>query len=343
MSCVLFRGRFQPFTKLHYECIKGFYIGHVREKVRKKESPPDLALCVVRDYEMLASAHKLLQRHRPGSRHFRHLYFLNPLTLRECFTQIREGIFYFWRHDPDFFSYPGETAEEICEREYFSRYLTENLAIVSAPIKFLELISVLEGGHEKVIEEIQFVLSQDDKPLDELSRRLIHLLVHLASENLGFIDQPSPGDISWLIPAFDSEDLLDYRRLLDAKQSALLYFHPNPHEAVFRMKLSELPRFRLSHYGAFIYYIYLMLARSRQRLQAKSADAEIRRGRRLYEGACQPRLPCSIRKQSEGDLAAVWQTTKLRKMFWRLLTISLHFLTWSSCTCAFLTKTTLTR
>ena len=129
-SCVVWRGRYQPFTKIHYECIKGLYETYIS----KLEEEPWLVLCVIRGYETLSRKYGLEgadREIRGNLSHIRLEPFSNPLPISACVVSIKEGLEYFLLND----------AEAVSEE--FKMFVRTKILIIPIPKKFVSMVEFL--------------------------------------------------------------------------------------------------------------------------------------------------------------------------------------------------------
>ena len=261
---IVWRGRFQPFTKIHFECIKGLYNTYIKGEDDPRfntERPPYLVLCVIRDYETLEASHGVklsaekIESILSPPKHkyeqsFRHFSIFNPLSLSECIIAIRNGIQHFKK-------------ELDCDCEEFSQFLESKLFIVSSPITFLELIEVEKLFNEanskntEAIEKYEFKQENKEKPILE-SANPKEFIYALARETLSFKDIR---ELYWFLPMLDPEDKSDFIQLKDLYfERILLCFHPRIEDKkdISIATHITLDGLHISFYGAFAYYSYLV-------------------------------------------------------------------------------------
>src|SRR5690242_4405249 len=88
LKVVVLRGRFQPFTRIHYECVKKFYLSYYEQDHHL------LIIGVVRDVEVLATelATDCEFTVRREGNDYRHLPLFNPMHFAECAERINRDI-----------------------------------------------------------------------------------------------------------------------------------------------------------------------------------------------------------------------------------------------------------
>lgn len=219
MRYVIFRGRFQPFTRVHYECIKTFF----RESLTPEETTHDdrlpwLILCIVRDYETLGSEYRLLTGNPSAERFFRHLFLFNPFSILECEREILVGIDTYLEEDRS-----KTPRDKFFER--FKSFLHTRLFTEALPIKFQHLIevhsrTVSPSDKEKTYQTIVAAFRDPESPSSEegrTARNLAKFLCCLTKE----LTHMGENQRVWLVPIFDYEDITDSRMLITGREERI--------------------------------------------------------------------------------------------------------------------------
>lgn len=277
MRYVIFRGRFQPFTRVHYNCIRTFFNDHLSLDESTAANWPWLILCIVRDYETLGSEHSLLSSNTdPLTKFLRHHFIFNPLSILQCEKLIRDGLHNFLEK-----SKKEEGADVLGG---FERFISTRILIQAVPIKFLNLIQALkmetgDSGRDQDIKKVATYFAEKDSTgaliEDRAAINLTRLLFYLSKElvSMGDPDVEEPLSRQWLIPIFDKEELDDINALLALGEIAV---SPDPYSFIseetsqFAPELPALnsgPQIRdkcckFSPIGTFIYYTYLLWIRA---------------------------------------------------------------------------------
>ena len=273
MNYSILRGRFQPFSKLHYECVKGFYQEFVTDP--DPSQWPWLVLCIVRDHETLLSRHGLIRRHAEGP-YLRHLSMFNPVPIALCEYYIREGLRYFLPHDV------GPEDKE--ESKRFRLFLSQRLMIQAVPLKLGQVLESLQHDGDFTVNEIMELLYENPGPPDKDLANVLRLLPIIVHETLTLHEHDKA---AWFLPVLDREDLKDFDHISRHGYSVQLKYHADiasfydceEGPTVFlRPQLDILEDIGcLSPYGVFIYYAYLTFAAKTTTLTGAEINKELQR------------------------------------------------------------------
>lgn len=263
MRYVIFRGRFQPFTRVHYECIKTFFHESLTWEERTYDDRlPWLILCIVRDYETLGSEYRLLASNPSAERFFRHLFLFNPFSILECEREIQTGIHTYIEED----RLKTRYRDKLIDR--FKKFLRTRLFIEALPIKFQHLLkfnsrTTSPSDKENTYQTIVAAFREPESPSSEegrTARNLAKLLCCLTKELLHIEECQR----EWLVPIFDYEDITDSRMLVTAKEKRISRWnecqflgHAYRYTPALPGSLDFKTEFSLSPIGTCIYYTYL--------------------------------------------------------------------------------------
>lgn len=273
MRCVIFRGRFQPFTRLHYECIRSFFQNCLSSDGTNVHQWPYLILCIIRDYETLGSEHTLLSQPTDATKLFRHLFLFNPLSILQCEREIHEGL----RHYLEKELKSRKSHNEKLFLRHLKEFVLRCIFVEAVPIKFPHLLQFL-GRHSEsetiskreslriLFDSVATAFAEKGttNETNHAATKLTELLFCLSRE-LVSMDNLST---QWLVPIFDVEDVNDSKALQNVGQiriglsneqqflSEEYSFRPTP--GLLRGEPgSPVLTNGLSPIGIFIYYAYL--------------------------------------------------------------------------------------
>lgn len=248
----VYRARFQPFCRDHYEAIQGFWQKYVKPKVEyekensncnkegksdadmayESDKAPELYLWVVKRLSTTAYNMGKVNPDDMGKEFFRHLSFFNPFDYMLCSKVIRKDLFYFIDKDMEDYE---QSKKELVE---LKKWAEVHLHIVSIPFSINEIVlywgadngfiyektsSIKPNrGNSKFIEIFSNLYSDTHDMLMEFDKNKTDEDCFYSDRSVSeialnlatrFKDTSSGDEPCMFLPIFDAQDLLDIRDL----------------------------------------------------------------------------------------------------------------------------------
>ncbi len=146
----VYRARFQPFCRDHYEAIQGFWNHYVKNM--ETDDTPELYLWVVKSLFTTAYNMNDFDVKNKNANYYRHLSFFNPLEYMECVRVIRRDLYYFIEDDLNklrqrlcSIQTNGDEKSKEKDLEKFKTWAMVHLHIISIPFSIKDLVQYREN------------------------------------------------------------------------------------------------------------------------------------------------------------------------------------------------------
>lgn len=272
MTSYIYRSRFQPFCRDHYEAILGFYL----EFAHEKEAKPDLILWVVRHIRTSALSYGIqLDDSDIDDDLFRHIVQFNPFRFHECLKEIQQGIVYYSNLDKRDVTYQND----VDAISSFLEWSRTNIYPISVPLSLAEMteyigdgtvldafknpgeaINIENGRFNKLLKQTQPKLYEtlnNQKDRNAKLNSVEELAKLLASRITDSCDQK---DIKFFMPLFDQQDVQDSLSLRNSNWNYINRSITFTSEKTHPIIISEFVQYDISALNGFVLYSFLLSA-----------------------------------------------------------------------------------
>jgi hypothetical protein len=256
LTVAVLRGRFQPFTRIHYECVKAFY-----QSIYDKRDQHLLIIGVVRDIEALAT--ELPPRCKVAveseADDYRHFPLFNPMRFADCAERIK--------HDIETLASKEEHLEK-GQKLQFQDFCRKNVIVNLLPLKVEHLLRGMFESNGEIDNYLFHILKpfmkQNGKALSSPGRGLAAALVQLAFEQLSATYMTAKAHLVWLWPVIDRQDWSFFEVTLQPNMDQVrpCFFSSEQYTSKF-VFVPQHHSYKgaggLSIYGTFMYWALLKL------------------------------------------------------------------------------------
>lgn len=262
----VYRARFQPFCKDHYEAIQGFWCRYVKPRVEDNlnkanytlmdlvngkikaidayviDAAPDLYLWVVKT--LSTTAYNMGKLNTVGGELFRHISIFNPFSFMECQKIIRKDMYYFIEKELEAFSEDEHEDPVYIDLVIFKTWILSHLHVVSIPFTIEQMQKYWDsdtseddkgwifGDKDKVDKGTSEFIKIFNTLYRETKRGLqtsnIDQSVNEMALNLAtrFKDTSCQVVPPMYLPIFDQQDKIDFTKLSIVKWTKEVCYRP---------------------------------------------------------------------------------------------------------------------